>query len=275
MPDTVFWRRKKEPHQIYTSSEADVLKIPYVPWHQLEAVGYWGLTDDGYVTEMLQIYRMTNKKGQVTVMRKFSAGISLCPLSGPRPAYRFDWLPRKEKHAHYFTHPDAWLRREMKKSRTIKAVQSYAAAVVAGKIPDMVAIGKEYRPDQKIPEATVKRLFKQPAVKAMIQAEVARICAELGVDKRYILTKMLSVVKGTETKEDFANMRLQLKDLAELLEMFPKQLEGPQWGEDPQKELTVVTDAVLDMAAEDQRMIAPVQEMAPLEEHANSHITGL
>jgi len=80
---------------------------------------------------------------------------------------------------------------------------------------------KEFRPDDKIPAATVRRLFKQEEIKTMVDKKLKDILVEKGVTKDMVIDITLEGINIARTKMDANNMFKGADSLAEYLEMKP------------------------------------------------------
>jgi hypothetical protein len=90
-----------------------------------------------------------------------------------------------------------------------------------GQKPDWSMLGNMYRPDQQIPEATVKRLFKQKVIKNMVEEKMKEVLASRGVSKGFVLDTMLKAIDIAESKQDVSNMLRAAENFVDMLEMKP------------------------------------------------------
>lgn len=244
--------------RIWTKEQADAEGVAYQDWREVSTPGEYGLTDDGYVTELISFWSGTSKRGHKSVCKTFSLGRFWQNHNARKQ--KFLYSERKAAFARWESHPDAWVRREAGKTRTKNAVLAYVQYMMQGKAPDWSFIGQIYRPDQKKPAWTAKRLFKQDRIKDMVNAELARIMTSKGATPEFVVEKVMSVVKKAEEAEDLTNMRLQLRDLAEMLEMFPKAQKGDPFGSLPEADaVDTLTEA--DMERERQLYISKTQQL--------------
>ena len=201
---------------VYTEEEAREKGISYVPWEQSQ-VGGWGSTTDGYVMECLRHIPMKNG-----VIIEFSGGRTITKSK------KFEFLPRYQMKDWWGLSPGWWQRREAAKSRTKNAVKVYVQMVLAGKV-DFGLVGQVYRPDQAIPEATVRKLFRQEEIKQMITKEMEEVLAKEGLTKQFVIQKMKKALEIAETKLDPANMLRAAESMSDMLEMKPR-TQSPQFG---------------------------------------------
>lgn len=116
-----------------------------------------------------------------------------------------------------------WAKQEAGTSRTKRAVQLYVAQLTAGVPVDWKAVGLAFRTDQRIPEASVRRVFKQEVVQKMIREELTAVYKDKGLDEAFVVDTLM------EAKEiaRFRNNALAMIKVAEvgrdLLEMNPKE----------------------------------------------------
>lgn len=203
--------------EIYTEEEAKKGGIPYVPWYEAK-VGGWGLSTDGMVTECLALKPMKNG-----VLMEFSGGRTISRSKV------FEVMPRIHLRDWWGLTPGWWVDREKKKARTKRVVELYVKMVLGGKV-DWKALGNVYRPDQEIPVATVRRLFKQKEIQTMISEEMTKALEKSGITKEFVLDKMKLAMEIAQNKGDAGNMLRGAENLAEMLEMTPKDTKGPLLG---------------------------------------------
>lgn len=211
---------KRRDFEILERSEAERRGISFRDWREVTEVGEIGLTDDGYTTELLGIWSGTSKRGHRSVQKTFSLGRLWQNHNNRKQKFLFS--ERKKAFASWSTHPDSWIAKEKRTTRAKNAVAAYVQYMMQGKAPDWDMIGRIYRPDQAQPAWTAKRLFRQEVIKNMVNAELTRILTSRGATPDYVIQKIMHVINSAESAEDLTNMRLQLRDLAEMLEMFPK-----------------------------------------------------
>jgi hypothetical protein len=93
-----------------------------------------------------------------------------------------EWGPQKESGKFFDTSKKSWQEREAGKTRTRNVVTLYVQQMIAGKL-DYEMLGRAYRPDQKIPAATARRLFRQDKIQEMV-------CQELGATLKRMRKRM-------------------------------------------------------------------------------------
>lgn len=238
-------------HVVYTRAEADSLGIAYVPWHEA-VVGKWGLTDDGYVTECL--YSGQEKRSRAGHTGRYLRFSCARTWTSSRKNTPFLWEERRAGYAQWTLSKNAetWVEREARKSRTKRVARAFATYIAEGVAPDWKKLGEIYRKDQEIPEATVRRLFKQEKIQRMVDKELADILTRQGLTKEYVIGGMKKVVELALAEGDLTNMRLQLKDIGEILEIYPKKVEGF----DPSRQIpTAESFPALDFEDEERKML--------------------
>lgn len=212
---TVFrrYKGKRTAFEVLTPEEASARGIYFVPWRLVREAGQWVLTDDNWVTVCVRLsdpytekHSAKRTRRQITVpfTRKF---ISKQPLR---------WLDYMKP---------SWIHQELKTTRAKTALSMYARLLVArdGKLTpeDWKMLGLMYRPDQKIPEATFKRLLKMEETKTMVGEELARVLNELGIDHAKVIQMYKEAFVTAQETGQAAAMRSVAKDLSEMLDMKP------------------------------------------------------
>jgi hypothetical protein len=197
---------------MYTREEADLHKIPYREWFLVDGVGQWGLSTDGMVVECLAI----RKVGKGGLMYEFSAGRVM------RGSRVFEVMPRVHLRDWWGLTPGWWVEREKTKERTKRVVQAYVTMMLGPGKVDWAKLGNIYRPDQQIPEATVRRLFKQKEIQSMVTDEMKDALKKAGISKDFVLEKIKRALEIAENKGDAGNMLRATENLSEMLEMRPE-----------------------------------------------------
>ena len=89
-----------------------------------------------------------------------------------------------------------------------------------GKI-DYETLGNIYRPDQKDPAATVKRLLKNKVVSSMIEEKLKEILVGKGITKQYAVDNLVDAIDMSKHKGDISNFLKANDQIMDLLEMKP------------------------------------------------------
>ena len=117
--------------------------------------------------------------------------------------------------------PKSWQERESKRNRTKNVVNAYVGQVLEGQKVDWQQLGVMYRPDQKTPAATVRRLFKQEVIKDMVEEKLKEIMASKGIDKGFVLDTIMKAISIAEQKQDVSGMLRAAENFVDMLEMKP------------------------------------------------------
>lgn len=115
----------------------------------------------------------------------------------------------------------AWIEQELKSARGKRVLNMYARMRMSGSY-DFDVLGNIYRPNQKIPQATVKRLIKQEEFQLAVNEEIMNILTEKGVTKEW-LVKMRKEIADKALKDGRYKDSLEALDKFEdMQEMTPK-----------------------------------------------------
>ena len=222
-------RTGRRTFRVYTKEEAEELGIQYKPWEQASA-GDWVLSDDGYVAECYSCkeYRKVSKKGKIRVDRFV------------RLAFGAYWVNKNTKCEYGLrrmtgdfcsTRPQPWGERESRRKHVKHVIRLYAQMWLNNTV-DLVKLGKIYAPKQRIPEASIKRLLRQPEIKEMVSKELKKIFAENGIDEKYVLELYKGVAKKAGEKENLSTLLRVADTLADMLRMTSEtqDVEQPRGG---------------------------------------------
>jgi hypothetical protein len=77
-------------------------------------------------------------------------------------------------------------------------------------------LGRIYRPDQRIPAATFRRLLRQDRIQQMVDEETSRLLASQGLSLLEIARRYRKLIDDALEKGDLKNCRLVLGDVMEL-----------------------------------------------------------
>ena len=188
---------KKTILPVYTEKEAKDLGLEYKDWKECSK-GEYGLSDDGYVSEC--IYRRQYEKARYEYIN-FAFGVS--------------WINKYakilyEENKAYGTYgmvkPTTWQSREAKTLRTKQAVEAYVSQLLSDQPVDWDKIGNIYRSDQKIPAATVRRLFKEEKVKNMIDKKIEEVLVNKGITRDLVCEIHLEAIEMAKKKQDVSGM---------------------------------------------------------------------
>jgi hypothetical protein len=199
--------------RIYTKDEADELKIPYKPWREV-GVGDWALSDDGYVAECYVRKDYEGHLGKVNTFLRLAFGAYWTTAES-----KCVYMERKVTGDYSSTRPQPWGEREARRPIVKQIVKMYVAMWLRGKGIDWKKLGLMYRKDQKLPDATARRLFRQPEIREMVNKELKKIFTENGVDEKYVLELYKGVVDKAVEKEQLQTILRVADTLADMLHM--------------------------------------------------------
>ena len=203
---------KNQEFTVYPKDEAPVRAVYWKDAHEDD----WAITDDKYVGKCLSRKNYTDSQGRVKTIVKLTCGVQWVTGSS-----RLLYIPNREAGIYSMVKPKPWQERESKKKRTKNVVSAYVGQVMGGNKVDWDKLGTIYRPDQKIPRATVKRLFKQEVIKDMVEEKLMEIMNSKGIDKSFVLDTILKAIAIAEEKQDVSNMLRAAENFVDMLEMKP------------------------------------------------------
>lgn len=202
---------------IFTKGEADERGLSYKPWREA-GPGDFALTDDGYVAECLS----TSFVGK----RRYSH--FSCGKVFHNPGARLIFEDRLRTRSFSRFSSRGWVEAEAARTRTKNLVSAYVKMVLgSGGAVDFERLGQIYRPDQKTPPATVKRLLRQGKIKEMIQEEMRNELKETGITKAWILERFKRAIDLAEKTENPNAIIHGAKELAAMQEMYPEKGHSP------------------------------------------------
>ena len=205
------FNNKYSSHNIWTKEECKKKKIAYVHWKEAE-VGDMALSDDGYVGEC--VFRKEYNKSKVFVKTIYG-------VQWVRKNLQLNFLPNYEMGIYSLIKPLNWGERESKQQRTKNVVNAYIGQLMSPYQVDWNILGNVYRPEQRRPDLSVKRLFKNKMVKGMIEEKLKEVMTEKGITKSFVLDKMLSAIEIAEGKQDVGGILKATDSFMDLLEMKP------------------------------------------------------
>lgn len=198
---------------IYHYSEVDDLK--YKHWRDVDK-GEYGISDDGYIGECLSKKVYTDKKGRTKVY------ITMCyGVQWGSPNARLLYEPNKAAGIYNQVKPKSWKEREAGKTRTKNVVTAYVEQLLSDSKVDFTKLGKIYRPDQAIPEATVRRLLKQKEIQTMVEKKLGELLTNKGVTKEMVVDLHLKALEMAESKADVSNFLRATENFMKMLDMEP------------------------------------------------------
>lgn len=205
------YRHERREFTVYSLDEFTQMGGKPVPWRQAK-VGDWAITDDNYVCE----YLAEIKIGKTGLIMEFSC--ARC-MTGQKKPFLFE--ERLQTRDWWSITPRSWQGREARRARTKQTVQAFAAQIISGTV-DFKVLGQIYRPNQAIPEATVRRLLKQEEIKHMVREEIAKTLSKNGVTPDRVIQIINEAVEIAKKKGDPGNMLRGAENFSEMLEMKPK-----------------------------------------------------
>jgi hypothetical protein len=184
---------KKTIYPIYTEQEAIDKGIKYKPWRECSK-GEYALSDDGYVGECIYVRSYSKARQKYA---NFAFGVSW--------VNKYSKILYEENKA-YGTYgmvkPAQWQDREAKTLRAKQAVKAYVSQLVSDQPIDWNIIGNIYRPDQKTPAATVRRLFKEEKIKKMIDKKLEEVLVSKGITKEMVVQNNIDAFELAKAKGD-------------------------------------------------------------------------
>lgn len=205
------FNNKYSSHNIWTIEECKKKGIAYVHWKDAE-VGDMALSDDGYVGEC--VFRKEYNKSKVFVKTIYG-------VQWVREDLQLNFLPNYEMGIYSLIKPLNWGERESKQQRTKNVINAYIGQLMSPYQVDWNILGNVYRPEQRRPDLSVKRLFKNKMVKGMIEEKLKEVMTEKGITKSFVLDKMLSAIEIAEGKQDVGGILKATDSFMDLLEMKP------------------------------------------------------
>jgi hypothetical protein len=200
---------------VYQQNEADKKGFLYIEWRHADK-GDYALSDDGYVGRCLSRKVYTDKKGRTKTFVKCAHGVQWVTNSG-----KFMYEPNKEAGTYSHVKPGRWEDREARTTRAKNAVTAYVSDIIQGNKPDWEMIGRIYRPDQKIPEATVRRLFKKQRIVDMVEKKLKEILIDRGITQENVVDLQLEALDLARNKGDVSNFLKVTDSFMDLLQMKP------------------------------------------------------
>tara|TARA_R100000781_G_scaffold66583_1_gene42074 strand:+ start:412 stop:1185 length:774 start_codon:yes stop_codon:yes gene_type:complete len=207
---------KSAEYSVYTKAEANAKNIAFKYWKEAQT-GDWGLTDDGYVAECFDRKGYTDKHGKTKTFIKLTCGVGWDTQFS-----KIHFELNREHGVYSKTNPKrSYDAQENGTTRAKNAITSYAQMVVnAGKV-DYTALGQVYRPDQKNPEATVRRFLKQKISKRMIEKKLKELLVQKKITKEFALNNLIRALQLSEDKGDVNNFLKANDYIMDLLDMKP------------------------------------------------------
>ena len=193
----------------------EVSDMKYKHWRDVDR-GENGISDDGYIGECLSRKVYTDKKGRTKTY------ITMCyGVQWGTPNARLLYEPNKEANIYNQVKPRSWKEREAGKTRTKNVITAYVEQLISDSKVDFKILGNIYRPDQDIPEATVRRLLKQKEIQTMVEEKLKELLTKKGVTKETVIDLHLKALEMAESKADISNFLRATENFMKLLDMEP------------------------------------------------------
>ena len=200
---------------VYTKDEADEQGIVYKHWSKANP-GEMALSDDGYVGECLFRKEHKDKRNRVRIIIKTCYGVQWYPGSS-----KLLFEPNRAAHRYCYIKPRNWAEQEMNKTRTKTTVMAYVTQLLSNNQIDWDLLGRIYRPDQLIPRATVRRLFKEERIMEMVEEKLKEVLSKNGVNQDYVIKTVLEAIDIARGKGDVSGILRATENFMDLLEMKP------------------------------------------------------
>jgi len=125
------------------------------------------------------------------------------------------------------TNRKRWLKYELGKTKTKFVITAYARMLVTGKI-EWEKLGQMYRPDQKIPVATFRRLLRQEETQRMVSEELEKLLSGEGITAQYSIKNRKIVLEKSIEKGDLTNANRALDSFDDKLDLKPNEIKFQQ-----------------------------------------------
>jgi len=210
------YQRKKQKFAVYTKKEADAdHSLGYCYWKDAN-VGDMAITDDDYVMECLTRKDYTDKNGNVKTYVKLSGGVGWT-----NNASKINFKVNHSYNTYTKVNPAKdWVEYEVDSTRGKNTISTYATMMLNGKV-DFNQLGKIYRPNDTIPEATVRRFLKNKRVKMEVEKKVKQILTDKSITKEFAIDNLIRALEMAEHKGDIGNYLKANDQVMDLLEMKP------------------------------------------------------
>jgi len=195
---------------ISTQAEADERGLEYKPWKEAQK-GEFALSDDGYVSDVID--RKKYKDAEQLIVPYGRMWIS--------SRAKLEYEPHRNTGEYSQCGTLTWEERESKTTRTKNAVALYVNMMMqTGKI-DWYKLGEVYRPDQRHPDATVKRLFKSEKVKGMVDDKIQEYLDDRDLNQGDVLDIIQNAIELAKQNGDPSNMLRGAEQYIRIMDMLP------------------------------------------------------
>jgi hypothetical protein len=108
--------------------------------------------------------------------------------------------------------------------KTKLVIKTYARMLVTGKI-EWEKLGQMYRPDQKIPVATFRRLLRQEETQKMVSEELEKLLSDEEITHQFAIRERKEILKMAKEKQDLTNYNRALDAFWDLLDLKPSEIK--------------------------------------------------
>lgn len=211
-------RPTERTHRIYTRAEADERGIDYVYWKQVSSEAQHALTDDGYVMEVWKIDTYTTDRGITRNRIRFGGA-----QKWVTPYAELIWEDHAKNEVYTRNNPHrSWDELEARTARVARAIDALCASFMATGSFDWERAGQLYRPDQKIPSATLKRLFHKERFRKMIRDKLKELYNELGFTEEWTIEVLMDAAEIARRENQALNLIRAHEAGVKLLGMGPE-----------------------------------------------------
>lgn len=209
---------KRRTCHVYTEEEARSAGLVPVPWREAHP-GMWALTDDGFVGECLRRQEYVDRNtGSPRLFLTFTFA-----RIWASPGARLSYADRRDKGGFYLQKAESWLDAELRRGRSRRVIRLAAAMLAAGQELDLERLGRAYRPDQRRPDLTVRRLLRQEKTQLMIQETLRKILADKGMTEREVIDMYLDTYGVAKEAGHTGTMKNVVDVFRDMFGMYPEE----------------------------------------------------
>ena len=200
------FRKKNISCPIYTPDEVKEVQktgISFIHWQKARKKGEYVVDDAGYGSKVLDVMGPYGPNGKPKT--RYVVYLAYCRAFTPSRML-INYENYKGKGDYYSTMADDWAGREKKNKRTKQAVSLYASVMLEkGRATeqDLEIIGRIYRPDQKEPKKTFKRLLKNHKIKMMVAEELKKLLSEHGITEGEVISNYKNIMEDAYNNRQF------------------------------------------------------------------------
>jgi len=197
-------------YPVFTKEEAIERDLEFIEWKKAEK-GDYALSDDGFVSECLDVKQYKD------------AYQKIFPFARAWVSKRAKLLYEPHRDSGEFSQMGirSWDERESATTRAKNAVNLYVQQMMqTGKI-DWNAIGEIYRPNQQVPGATVKRLFKSEKIMSLIDKKIQDYLDDRDLNQGDVLDIIASAIELAKQNGDPSNMLRGAEQYIRIMDMLP------------------------------------------------------